>query len=139
MGFPLFTLDGKSKMFKRVFHLFKIARKLGSSGAITTINEIYSIPTVITVFFDLMSIGSERKYLNNSKKPGEKLCDALQGMGTTFIKLGQFLATRPDIIGEETANDLVRLQDKLPASDLIEAKKILKGKLVNNNSKIFLI
>ena len=29
----------------------------------------------------------------------EKTCFALQGMGTTFIKLGQFLATRPDIIG----------------------------------------
>ena len=37
-------------------------------------------------------------------------------MGTTFIKLGQFLATRPDIIGKELANDLEKLQDKLPLS-----------------------
>ena len=29
-----------------------------------------------------------------------KLCNSIQNMGTTFIKLGQFLATRPDIIGE---------------------------------------
>ena len=34
-------------------------------------------------------------------------------MGTTFIKLGQFLATRPDIIGEEIAKKLEKLQDKL--------------------------
>ena len=33
-------------------------------------------------------------------------------MGTTFIKLGQFLATRPDIIGKELANDLEKLQDR---------------------------
>ena len=40
-------------------------------------------------------------------------------MGTTFIKLGQFLATRPDIIGEEMAKDLEKLQDKVPAFDVI--------------------
>ena len=47
-------------------------------------------------------------------------------MGTTFIKLGQFLATRPDIIGEELADNLEKLQDKLPAFDTYEAKKIIK-------------
>ena len=48
-----------------------------------------------------------------------------EGMGTTFIKLGQFLATRPDIIGKELANDLEKLQDKLPPFDFEVAKKIL--------------
>ena len=50
-------------------------------------------------------------------------------MGTTFIKLGQFLATRPDIIGEDLTNDLVKLQDKLPAFNLIEAKQIIRKEL----------
>ena len=129
MEFLRFTLDGKFKMFNRIFQLFKIGRKLGSSGAIDTIHEIYNIPTTIKIFFNFISIGSEKKYVNNIKKPGEKLCDALQGMGTTFIKLGQFLATRPDIIGQDMANDLEKLQDKLPAFDLIEAKKILKKEI----------
>ena len=35
-------------------------------------------------------------------------------MGTTFIKLGQFLATRPDIIGDKLSKELENLQDKLP-------------------------
>ena len=35
-----------------------------------------------------------------------------KNMGTTFIKLGQFLATRPDIIGENIAKELEKLQDK---------------------------
>ena len=61
------------------------------------------------------------------------MCDALEGMGTTFIKLGQFLATRPDIIGNELANDLEKLQDKLPPFSFDEAKKILKMKLDMNN------
>ena len=54
-------------------------------------------------------------------------------MGTTFIKLGQFLATRPDIIGNELANDLEKLQDKLPPFSFEEAKNILKKRLAMNN------
>ncbi len=122
-------------MFKRIYQLFKISRKLGTSGAIDTINEIYKIPIIIKLFFDLISIGSNKNFINNTKSPGEKLCNALQEMGTTFIKLGQFLATRPDIIGEKLANDLVKLQDKLPPFDISEAKKIIKEEL---GEKIFL-
>ena len=113
-------------MFKSIFQLFRIARKLASSGAVETVNEIYDIPFSIKLFFDLFSIGSKKKLINKSKKPGEKLCDALEGMGTTFIKLGQFLATRPDIIGEALTDDLVKLQDRLPPFELYESKKILK-------------
>ena len=116
-------------MFKRIFQLFKIARKLASSGAVETINEVYNIPFLIKLFFDLMSLGSEKNLLISSKKPGEKLCDALEGMGTTFIKLGQFLATRPDIIGEQLANDLAKLQDKLPAFNTNLSKEIVKREI----------
>jgi ubiquinone biosynthesis protein len=113
-------------MFSRVFQLFKIARKLSTSGAIDTINQIYNLPLSINIFFNIISAGSSKKIFNNQKKPGEKLCNALEGMGTTFIKLGQFLATRPDIIGEDVAKNLEKLQDKLPAFDIYEAKKIIK-------------
>ena len=50
-------------------------------------------------------------------------------MGTTFIKLGQFLATRPDIIGEELSKKLENLQDKLPPFSLVQAKEIIKNDL----------
>ena len=119
-------------MFKSVFQLFKIARKLAVSGAVDTINEVYKIPFGIKIFFNLFSLGSNKKELPFHKKPGEKLCDALEGMGTTFIKLGQFLATRPDIIGETLADDLVKLQDKLPPFELYESKKILKKEIGEN-------
>ena len=76
-----------------------------------------------------MSVGSDTSRFDNQKSTGEKLCLALQGMGTTFIKLGQFLATRPDIIGEEMSKDLEKLQDKVPAFDLYEAKKIIKKEI----------
>ena len=75
------------------------------------------------------------KKIAENKTPGEKLCMALQGMGTTFIKLGQFLATRPDIIGEELARDLEKLQDKVPAFELHDAKKIIKKEIGDNYFK----
>ena len=115
-------------MLKRVFKLFQIARKLSTSGAIDTINKVHQIPLSINLFFNLISIGSKNSHLQNNN-PGQNLCEALQGMGTTFIKLGQFLATRPDIIGEDMAKDLEKLQDKVPAFELYEAKKVIKKEI----------
>lgn len=45
---------------------------------------------------------------------GEKLAAALEELGPAWIKLGQFLAGRPDVIGAEAAAGLSRLKDKLP-------------------------
>ena len=122
-------------MFKRVFKLFQIARKFSTSGAVATINEIHQLPTIINLFFNFISIGSSSYLQDNQKSSGEKLCTALQGMGTTFIKLGQFLATRPDIIGEQLAKSLEKLQDKVPAFDLHDAKKIIKKEIGENYFK----
>ena len=122
-------------MLSRVFQLIKIARKLSTSGAVDTINQLYNLPLVVNIFFNIISIGSETKINNEDKQPGEKLCLALEGMGTTFIKLGQFLATRPDIIGENLAKDLEKLQDKLPAFNTYEAKKIIQKEVGDNQFK----
>ena len=122
-------------MFKKLFMLFKIGRKLSTSGAISSIYEIYTPPLAVKLFFYLLGLGSKNEEKNKSSSPGERLCNALQSMGTTFIKLGQFLATRPDIIGEQLANDLEKLQDKVPAFDLYEAKKIIKKEIGENYFK----
>jgi ubiquinone biosynthesis protein len=51
-----------------------------------------------------------------AKKPdaGIRLGDALKKLGPAYIKLGQMLATRPDIVGEKVAISLEHLQDRLP-------------------------
>ena len=45
---------------------------------------------------------------------GPQLSGAMETLGPSYIKLGQFLATRPDIIGPVLAKDLSLLQDRLP-------------------------
>ncbi|MFN8925608.1 MAG: AarF/UbiB family protein, partial [Rhodospirillales bacterium] len=46
-------------------------------------------------------------------RPGERLAAALTELGPSFIKLGQALSTRADLVGEEVSTDLARLQDRL--------------------------
>ena len=87
-------------MFKKLFMLFKIGRKLSTSGAISSIYEIYDPPITIKILFFVIGFNLGDKKNESNVSAGVKLCNAFQEMGTTFIKLGQFLATRPDIIGE---------------------------------------
>ena len=54
--------------------------------------------------------------LHKKKSNGERLCIAFHRMGPTFIKLGQFLSVRSDLVGNKIANDLTKLQDDLPAA-----------------------
>ena len=116
-------------MLKKLFNLLKILRKLSISGAVETLDYIKPIPNSLKFIFYLFSIGSTKKLDNLNKSSGEKLCQSLEDMGPTFIKLGQFLATRPDIIGNEIAKNLEKLQDKLPAFSTDEAKKIIEKEI----------
>ena len=57
----------------------------------------------------------------------------LQELGTTFIKLGQLLSTRPDIVGDKIATELSKLQEDNPAVDYEEIKDTVETEL---NGKI---
>jgi ubiquinone biosynthesis protein len=58
-------------------------------------------------------------------RPGQRLAKALEELGPTFIKLGQALSTRPDLVGEEVATDLAHLRDDLPPFPTSEARRII--------------
>ena len=120
-------------MLRKLFILFKIGRKLSTSGAVSSIYEIYEPPILIKIFFFIIGFKFVDKQKVNNFSSGVKLCSALQDMGTTFIKLGQFLATRPDIIGENISKELEKLQDKLPPFDLSVANNMLKQDLEKEN------
>ena len=117
-------------MIKKIFTLFKIARKLALSDAIKVISKIHEPPFSVKLFVNLLSISFDKKnHFKDKLSDEEKLCQSIEGMGTTFIKLGQFIATRPDIISEELSKHLEKLQDKLPPFSINEAKQIIKKNL----------
>ena len=117
-------------MIKKLFNLFKLGRKLAKSDILNIVSKFKKIPTSIRILFYILSFSfSNSKKINLNVSEGERLSKSLQSMGTTFIKLGQFLVTRPDIIGDELAKELEGLQDRLPAFSLYEAKTIIKKSL----------
>ncbi|WP_028878283.1 2-polyprenylphenol 6-hydroxylase [Terasakiella pusilla] len=62
-------------------------------------------------------------------RPGQRLARALHDLGPTAIKLGQAMSTRPDVMGEEIAEDLTELQDRLPPFPGKEARRIIEEDL----------
>jgi len=62
-------------------------------------------------------------------RPGVRLAKACQVLGPSFIKLGQSLSTRPDLLGEDVAQDLSHLQDQLPPFSASDARRIIEEEL----------
>src|ERR1700686_2479887 len=62
-------------------------------------------------------------------KSGPRLSRALTRLGPAYLKLGQFLATRPDVVGVAMARDLEALQDRLPPFSQVEAEAVIAQSL----------
>jgi ubiquinone biosynthesis protein len=64
-----------------------------------------------------------------SSVAANRLATALTRLGPTYVKLGQFLATRPDVVGVTLARDLETLQDKMPPFPQAEAERMVEAAL----------
>ncbi len=67
----------------------------------------------------------------------ERLRLMLQELGTTFIKFGQLLASRPDLVGEKISEELSRLHDDNPPVDYEEIKEMIEAQLGGNIEEFF--
>ena len=65
-----------------------------------------SMPLAIRLFLNIIP-----------SNKGDRLSESLQSLGPTWIKMGQFLSTRPDIIGNKLSKHLRELQDSIPPFD----------------------
>jgi ubiquinone biosynthesis protein len=68
----------------------------------------------------------------------ERILLVFEELGTTFIKFGQILSTRPDIVGVDIANELAKLQDKVPPDPFELIKKEIEQELNSPLNEIFL-
>lgn len=60
-----------------------------------------------------------------------------QELGTSFIKLGQLLSTRPDMVGERIATEFEKLQDDNPPISYSDVKRIVENELGGNIDDLF--
>ncbi|MEE2689676.1 MAG: 2-polyprenylphenol 6-hydroxylase [Pseudomonadota bacterium] len=77
----------------------------------------------------------ERK--KGAERPGSRLASALQVLGPTFVKLGQSLAVRGDLIGDDVADDLSALHDDLPPFSSLEAIATIERELNCDLEQLF--
>jgi ubiquinone biosynthesis protein len=66
-----------------------------------------------------------------------RLATALTRLGPSYVKLGQFLATRPDVVGQAIARDLESLQDKMPSFPQTQAEAAVAEALTKPLSETF--
>ncbi len=115
-------------MLSNFFILIKIGRALARSNSLSIFEEFYRPPLSIKILMKMFSLTTFNKDSEN-KSPGERLKNSFLNLGPAFIKLGQFLATRPDIVGQEFSQELQKLQDQMPAFDISQSKEALRKEL----------
>lgn len=90
-----------------LWRLLKWGRTLARHGALMGIERDPLAPAPVRRLVRIARFGA--------RVPAQPhYAEAFQAIGPAAIKLGQTLATRPDLVGEEAANDLLKLQDALP-------------------------
>ncbi|MCB1462307.1 MAG: 2-polyprenylphenol 6-hydroxylase [Nitratireductor sp.] len=83
----------------------------------------------------LARLVARRRALN--RKKSERLSIALNRLGPSWVKLGQFLATRPDVVGSDIAGDLELLQDRMKPFPAAEARRRVEGSLGRPLDEVF--
>ena len=88
----------------------------------------------IVLFFGtfLFSLQWDRwtgKTKQNQQKRAKKIGSILTKLGPTYIKVGQALSTRPDLIRKDFLEELIKLQDQLPPFDTQEAFAVIESEL----------
>lgn len=113
-----------------IFRLLKWGRTLAKHGALRDIEKHKTTPPPVRRLFRIARLGTFQP-----KKPNYSA--ALQAIGPAAIKLGQTLATRPDIIGEEAASDLLHLQDNLPPVSFDSIREVIEASLGKSVEELY--
>ena len=69
--------------------------------------------------------------------PEKRIRLALTDLGPTFIKLGQLLSTRPDLVGVPLADELQQLRDDVPADPPVTVRKLIESELGQTVDELF--
>ncbi|HEX7852649.1 MAG TPA: 2-polyprenylphenol 6-hydroxylase [Sphingobium sp.] len=120
-------------MTSHVTHLWRIlkwGRTLARHGALRGIERDVNTPAPVRRIARIARFGA--------RVPQQaRYAEAFQAIGPAAIKLGQMLATRPDLVGEEPAHDLLSLQDSLPPVPFAEIRAQVERSFGQPLEKLF--
>ncbi len=125
---------------RHIFRLLIIARTLVRHDALFILERLKLAPGVVAFtrfVFGRRALGRLVGGRPIKGRPGERLARAFVEMGPSFIKVGQMLSTRSDLLGEEIAADLSQLQDKLPPFSTPEARAAIEDEFGKPIDEVF--
>lgn len=104
-----------------IWRLIRTGATLERTGAMRVVLDAFEAPAPLRVAARIL--GWPFKWLGDVGDPTmPPAVRALTALGPAYIKFGQILSTRPDVVGDEMAMQLRILQDKLPPFSVEEAK-----------------
>ena len=119
-----------------IFRLIRTGATLERTGAMNVILNAYKAPWGVRVAAKVLGWPFQwLGYKGDSSMPAAPR--ALTALGPAYIKFGQILSTRPDVVGNELAAQMRILQDKLPPFSMAEAKKMIEAELNKPLSEAF--
>lgn len=119
------------RSLKQIRRILSLGRLLARHDALFALK----LAGVSPILLRLAALGV---HADSTGRPGERLARALNEAGPSFIKLGQALSTRSDILGEDLTDDLSSLQDNLPPFPTAEAKRSIEVELGAPVEELFL-
>lgn len=75
--------------------------------------------------------------LKNKLTRGERIRLAIEALGPIFVKAGQIVSTRGDLLPEDILDELAKLQDKVPSFSGVKAREIVEKALKCNLNTVF--
>ena len=111
-----------------IWRLIRTGATFERTGAMAIVLQGFGAPPGLRLAARLL--GWPFKFLGLRGDPAlPPVTRALTALGPVYIKFGQSLATRPDIVGDEMAGQLKYLQDKLPPFPLDQARDMVEAEL----------
>ncbi|MFP4326923.1 MAG: 2-polyprenylphenol 6-hydroxylase [Paracoccaceae bacterium] len=119
-----------------IWRLVRTGATLERTGAMGVVLDAFDAPRPLRVAARLL--GWPFKWLGYAGDPSMPPAPrALTALGPAYIKFGQILSTRPDVVGDELADQLRVLQDKLPPFPVKQAKKTITEELGVDPDEVF--
>ncbi len=108
---------------KNIWRLARAGRTMARYDFFLQPEQVSELPWFARALLKTAKFGAAAPTVDS----GSRVTAALSSLGPSYIKLGQFLSTRPDVIGAKRAFELKSLQDRLPPFSMAEARDTIRA------------